>query len=356
MPAMTLNIPDTTFVSSAQPNNNLSFYPLIYTGTDPSFQNSIGFLQITLPVLPVTKVDSAFLELSVIVKSGATPSPVVVNRVTAPLDTATVTYNTRPAFLATASQIAITPADLYSTVQIDITELMNDWLSGTFPNYGIALTNTDGTTVVEFGTNHIVYEPYFPKLVLNYSAPETALCFSYAQLAHVIEQLILYYPTSVITVFTTSFNAATITGTPHALYSSAEGTYGGLFILLDNAQFEAIPLNAITAIYTGDGTVYNPSITYLTAPKFPAGCDTNVITAIHDYLPVSTEVQMYMGSLVQASGMVYKDEYGLLVLSDADGNTPVFIPVTPITAILPTIQSRGLQKSDLPRVSIIAKS
>lgn len=357
MPTVSVNIPNTTFVSSAQPDNNLSFYPLMYTGTDPGFHNCISFLQITLPALPVTAVDSALLELAVIVKTGAAASTVVVNGVTQPFDINTVTYNTSPTFTATSSQINIEASDLYQTVQIDVTSLVNGWLSGAYDNDGIALTNADGTTLVEFATDNIVYEPYFPKLTLTYSegSQSSALCFSFAQLAHVIEQLITLYPENVFTVFTTGLTASTVTGTPYALYSSPEGTYGGLFILLDSGQQQAIPLYSIGAIYTGDGTVYDPSITYLPTPQFPPGCDTNLITAIHDYLPVLTDVDMYMGSNIHATGTVYKDEYGLLVLSDAEGNTPVFIPVLNITVILPTPAVSGLEKSERPVVTIEKK-
>jgi hypothetical protein len=327
----------------------------MYTGTDPSFQNCIGLLQIELPPLPVSRIDSAVLQLAVIVKSGEAPSPVVVNRVTEPFRTSAVTYNTRPAFTATSSQINIAVSDLYSTVSIDVTDLVNGWLGGSYPNDGIALTNQDGTTVVQFATNNIVYEPYFPKLTVSYSespAENTALCFSYAQLAHIIEQLIVMYP-NVVTVFTTGFSASSITGTPYQLYSSPEGTYGGLFILTDAGQQEAIPLNAITAIYTGDSTVYNPDITYLPAPQFPAGCDTNLITAYHDYLPVSTNVSMYMGAIISASGMIYKNEYGILVLSDENGSTPVFVPVINITSAFPEVPTAARQKAGLPRIAAV---
>lgn len=169
MPTETLTTTQTTFISSAQPDNKFSFYPLLYVGSDPSFLSCVSFLKYTLPELPVTAVDSALLQLSVIVKTGATPSPVVVNRVTSPLDTATVTYNTQTAFTATESHISVATSDLYTAVQIDVTDIVNGWLSETFTNNGFALTNDDGTTLVEFATNKIVYEPYFPKLILNYS-------------------------------------------------------------------------------------------------------------------------------------------------------------------------------------------
>ncbi len=169
MPTVTIGIPNTTFVSSAQPSLNFSFYPLMYVGNDVTFAETISLMEIDLSSIPVTNVDSAVLQLSVIVKTGADPSPIVVNRVTSPFDANTVTYNTIPSFTATTSQINVNTSDLYTIVEIDITTLVNQWLDGTFENHGIALTNPDGVTLVQFGTNNIVYEPYFPKLVVTYS-------------------------------------------------------------------------------------------------------------------------------------------------------------------------------------------
>lgn len=173
MPTVSIGIPDTTFVSSSQPTQNFSFYPLMYVGVDTTFQNCISLMEIDLQSVPVTSVDSAILKLSVIVKTGEAPSPVVVNRVTSPFDAETVTYNTLPAFTATTSQINVNTSDLFAVVEIDITTLVNQWLNGTYDNYGIALTNPDGVTLVQFGTSNIVYEPYFPKLVITYSDTPT---------------------------------------------------------------------------------------------------------------------------------------------------------------------------------------
>lgn len=191
MPILTFNLPDTTFVSSAQPDMNLSFYPLIYVGADPSYQNCIGLINVTLPQLPVSQVDSALLQLSVIVKSGANPSPIMVNQVTNPFVAQTVTYNTRPDFTATASQVDVTASNLYTSIQIDVTELVNSWLDGSADNDGIALTNSDGVSIVQFGTNNIVYEPYFPKMVLIYSNTPTPTGVPYGRVYHTGNQQIV---------------------------------------------------------------------------------------------------------------------------------------------------------------------
>ena len=357
MATVTVSLPDTTFVSSQNANSNYSYYPLLYTGVDPSFGTCIGYLNIPLPDLPVSVVDSAKLRLSVIVKSGNAPSPIEVFRAAEAFDANSVTYLTQPAAVPTGSSVGVTTDDLYHAVEIDITELVNQWIGGTFPNYGIALVNSDGTTLVNFATNVIAYPPYFPQLVITYSTspvgPTAAANFSLSQLAHVIKQIIAFYPTNTITVYTSGFSAATITGTPSGITLSPGGTYGGLFILKDGTQQELIPLDTISAIYTGDGTVYNPNFTFLTAPSFAEGADKYLVTGIHDSLSVSENITIYMRSHIEASGTVYQNPYGMIVLSDT--NQPgLFIPVNGnITVILPTPPTpQNGERSALPRITI----
>lgn len=167
MPTVTLNLPETTFVSSAQASNNFLFYPLMYVGTDPSYQDCTSLINVALPTLP-KRVDSAFLQLSVIVKSGAAPSTVAVSQLGAAFDAKTVTYSSMPALISTATAFNVSASDLYTSIQADVTDIVNAWLSGAAANNGIALTNSDGT-IIQFGTNNIVYAPYFPKLIIRYS-------------------------------------------------------------------------------------------------------------------------------------------------------------------------------------------
>lgn len=125
----------------------------------------------------------------------------------------------------------------------------------------------------------------------------------------------------------------------------------------DGGNKEAIPLNAITAIYLGAGSVYNPSITYLTPSGLASGFDTNLLSAYYESLPVSTDVHLFMGSNVNASGMVYKNEYGIIVLSDEEGNTPVFIPVFNINVVLPRFSTtNAAAKTGKSQVTVEVKA
>jgi len=162
---------------------------------------------------------------------------------------------------------------------------------------------------------------------------DTATSFAYAQLAHVIKQIIKYYPTTNMKVYDTGVSYSE--GVPSELYSSPDGTYGGLFVITEPTDTAAMPLQSITVIELEAGTAYNPSMTYIPKPTFPEGCDTNIITAIHDYLSINTPVTIYTASATTVTGIVYKNAYGMLVIADdTTGNNPVFIPVTKIRIIV----------------------
>lgn len=338
MPSVTVNLTNPTFVSSAQPNNNFSPYPTMYAGIDSQFQICIGLIQITLPSLPVHQVDSAILNLVVISKTGSSPSPVMVNRATSAFITSTVTYNTRPSFTPIGTTVSVSTSSLYTVVQIDVTNLVNGWLNGLVPNNGVALTNPDGQTAVQFATDKIGYAPYLPTLTLTYSSSpmgSSAICFSYAQLANVITQLMQLHPSAVMTFYTAGFNVVGVQGTPVELYASPVAAYGMLAVVMNNGAKAVVPLNQIVSVSLPTGTPYDQSIHYLPVPQFPAGCDKDLITSWHDYLPPETSVTVYAGSLISETGVVYRNEYGLLVIADDNaGVNPVFMPVVNIRCFM----------------------
>jgi hypothetical protein len=167
MPSINLVPTGTTFVSSNFPNTNFSTNPLLLVGTDPLYLTTLSYLQFSLPVLPVASVTAATLILYVTDKTGLTPSPVEVNRVLSPFDIQTVTFNTMPLSVPTGDFVNIVPCDIGRFVAIDVTNLVNQWINGTFPNFGLALVNNDGTTVVRFGSDDDAI-PFSPLLVLFY--------------------------------------------------------------------------------------------------------------------------------------------------------------------------------------------
>lgn len=168
MPTVTMNLPATTFVSSAKLNSNFLVYPLVCVGTDANLKKCTALINVMIPALP-KKVDSATLQLSPIMKSGTAPSTIAISQLGTDFDADTVTYNTMPALISTEAEFTVSKEELYLPVQADITDIVNAWLSGAAVNHGIALTGSDGT-IVQFATNNIGHEPYFPMLSVTYSS------------------------------------------------------------------------------------------------------------------------------------------------------------------------------------------
>lgn len=157
------------------------------------------------------------------------------------------------------------------------------------------------------------------------STAETTACFAVAQMAHILSQMITAYAGRTWSVFTSTL--ATYSGMPLGLYTAPGAAQPALLQLVDvNGDYETLPIAGISAIYPGDGTVYDPSFTFLPAPEpLPPGCDTDLLSAIRSYLPVGTDVSLRMPVSISASGSIYKNEYGVLILSDESGNTPILI-------------------------------
>ena len=162
---------------------------------------------------------------------------------------------------------------------------------------------------------------------------ETMSCFAVRQLTNILSQMITTYSTTTWTVFSESL--ASYSGMPLDLYTSPNATGPGILRLIDvNSDYEALPIANITAIYPGEGTVYDPSFSYLTPPDpLPPGCDTDMIAAIKSYLPLGTAVDIRLGPTIVATGDIYRNEYGVLVLSDEVGSTPVFLATPHILRI-----------------------
>lgn len=192
---------------------------------------------------------------------------------------------------------------------------------------------------------------------LSVNSNVTLLDFQYQQFANTLSQIITYYPTTLIRAYTPGLYA--IDGTPNSLYTSPEAASAGIFTMLESTELQSVALNTIVAFRTGQGTTYNESISYLDPPTpLPEGWDTNIITAIHDYLTIGQEVTVYWGIGNSTEGFVYRNEYGMLVVtSDMSGANPYFIlPTSTLIIITPSetgerttlkVTGKGIVKSDL---------
>lgn len=280
--------------------------------------------------------------------------------------TGVITFNQTGSYVVTwwvATQSSISPETIFA-----LSPSLGNPLTGNSP---LKKGTVSGTGVIDVDTppltlslinaslNTFYYSAQVPLkatlvVVRNDGTVDTMGCFATAQLTHFLSQMIAAYSTTTWSVFSTSL--ASYSGIPLDMYTSPHATGPGLLRLVDtNGNYEALSIAHITAIYPGDGTVYDPAFTFLPPPvPLPPGCDTNLITAIQSYLPLGTSVNIRLGPSVSASGDIYRNEYGILVLSDSAGNTPIVIATPHILRIftdtdpvqsLPLAKKTGIKPS-----------
>jgi len=142
-----------TFIDSAvaagQPNTNSGSVVSLHSGTNGTLRRS--GLQADLSAIPLgSTVVSATLALSVASVNGT--GTVNIHRILAPWTENTLTWNTL-SFSPTID--ASTPAAA-GTMSFDVASLVQQWLTGTYPNQGFVLEQDAGGSVVyrssEFGT------------------------------------------------------------------------------------------------------------------------------------------------------------------------------------------------------------
>ncbi|HEX2986315.1 MAG TPA: DNRLRE domain-containing protein [Caproiciproducens sp.] len=164
-----VNLP-STFIASAAPASNFSTSSVIYVGTIAGLGSCTGLLQ-TANLPAGNPWVSAVLQLVIYTKSGSSPSTVNIQKVTAPspLDVTTVT-NSTPVTVDPTIQASrlIAASDIGTTIQIDLTDLINSWYATPFA--GLALTCTDGSFVL-FNSSGSADAAKRPQLILSGNPP-----------------------------------------------------------------------------------------------------------------------------------------------------------------------------------------
>ena len=81
-----------------------------------------------------------------------------------------VTWNNQPSFAESYGSVDIVANDSWGYVNLDVTTLVQAWVNGSYPNYGIMLRGPEvsgsDSSWREFYTRH---GSYVPKLVITYS-------------------------------------------------------------------------------------------------------------------------------------------------------------------------------------------
>ena len=132
-----------TFVSSGTPTTN--YGPSIVLVVQPGATSYLKFNLSTLPAGATVSKATLRLYVDFVVKSGSFD----VYQLNNSWSEGTLTYNTPPPVLGASATgghpISITSASLNQFQLIDITTLVQGWVSGSIPNNGVALALTSGS-------------------------------------------------------------------------------------------------------------------------------------------------------------------------------------------------------------------
>ncbi|MGI6175494.1 MAG: hypothetical protein ACOYJC_04880 [Christensenellales bacterium] len=205
-----------------------------------------------------------------------------------------------------------------------------------FESNTLDITVTQGSAIVSI-ENPSITGPTGPTGAAGTMADSTG-CFAIRQLANLLEQIVVLYPATTMTLFVDQL--ATLSGVAIEVYSAPGADGSGLLVIQSGSDYGYVSLSRIAAIYLGADSVYNPNITYLSPPDpYSPGCDTDYILSVQSSMSAGDQISFGAATNTTGSGEVYINEPGIMVLSDGLGNTPIFL-FTP--------QIRYMVKDSLP--------
>jgi len=162
-----LNPSQDTFIWSYAPGSNYGGLDYLVIGCQNGWWLD-SLMQFDLSSYSGVVVESAYLRLYVYSSEGPfPPTGIFIGRVAASWDEMTVTWNNKPG-AADCTYIA-GPGSVDAWWVIDVASYVNDWVSGTYDNYGfiIGTLDTEGN-YFHVWSREYANPDYRPQLELNY--------------------------------------------------------------------------------------------------------------------------------------------------------------------------------------------
>ncbi|UCD92095.1 MAG: DNRLRE domain-containing protein [Methanobacteriota archaeon] len=173
---------DTTLIENL-PDQNFGISPFLELSYDPIMGvESRAILDFNLRSLPIVSVNSALLRLYFFQDFGMSDLTVTVYRLLSPWDEMTATWNERmigQRWTREGGDVNLWPYDTITIlsgnlgwVEWNITELVQGWVDGDYPNYGLLLraVGGDNQSPYRFASSDSLNPADWPELLLNVSA------------------------------------------------------------------------------------------------------------------------------------------------------------------------------------------
>jgi cysteine-rich repeat protein len=167
--AATLHVAADTTTNQKYPNENYGLWPTVTVrgGTEPRH----GYVRFDLaPVADLAagvEVERAVLRAYAVLVLGA--GPIEIHPVLTPWQEGSLAWNAAPTLAPSVGAFAVASADKLGFVSADVTAVVREWLAGTLPNEGLALTPGATGVRVEFDSkeNPLTSHPMELEVVLR---------------------------------------------------------------------------------------------------------------------------------------------------------------------------------------------
>lgn len=143
-------------------NNNLGGWVDYYT-----------LLKFTHSLNSTDIISNATLRVYMIPLSGSNPLNLTIQRLTQSWNDSNVTWNTKPSNDSVNWSYKYFPDDTVGYYDFDITNLLQSWVNGTYPNYGIQIMAYDYNTSYKLFTRTEADNEYAPYILINLTYGET---------------------------------------------------------------------------------------------------------------------------------------------------------------------------------------
>ena len=162
--ADTLNVAADAQTSSTQHAFKFGLLPAMAVRQAPSGPILKSYARFDLSALPSDPaVEKAILRLWVL--AALTPGTIEVLPIVAPWQESTITADTSPELGAPVASFAVASGDTLHFIDVDVTGLVQDWVSGFLDNHGLALRGVEsGAVNVIFDTKESILTSHAPEL------------------------------------------------------------------------------------------------------------------------------------------------------------------------------------------------
>jgi len=159
------------FVSEIVPNTNQNNWDFVNWGESSNYE-MWGLIKFGgLSDYTGVSLNSAVLSVFIFHGDDYSTDENRLRRITGDWDEDTVTWNTRPAYTTAGELVFNDPPD-DTWLDLDVTGFVQDWLDGTYPNYGFCFLRVDSINEFwQFYTKEYYDPDYHPKLTLDFPSP-----------------------------------------------------------------------------------------------------------------------------------------------------------------------------------------